>query len=328
MSVKSNILRELERNRGIFLSGEQLADTLQVSRTAIWKAMKQLEKEGYQIQAIPKKGYCLAGETDVISEEGIRLALPEEYQSRKILVFRETTSTNTLAKQAANEGEQEGLIIVAENQTAGRGRRGRSFFSVPGGNICISVLLRPQLQAADAVFLTTAACMAVHRAIEAVTGISTDIKWVNDLYYRGKKVCGILTEAVTDCESGRVDYLIPGIGINFRIRPEQFPAELREIAGALYEDDSNPQITRNRLAAEIIVQMERVVEELNHADRSFLEEYRRHSMLIGKEIWILTQGEPEAATAVDVDENGGLVVRLSDGSFRTLSSGEVSVRVR
>lgn len=326
MSVKSDVLTKLEENRGNYFSGEQLAEELQVSRSAVWKAMKQLEKEGYEILAVPNRGYCLPENIDVISEEGIRTFLPQEYQERKIVVYRETTSTNTLVKQAANDGAKEGLVIVAENQTAGRGRRGRGFVSVPGGNICMSLLLRPQLSAGDAVFITTAACVAVHRAIRSVTGIVTDIKWVNDLYYRGKKVCGILTEAVTDCETGRVDCVIPGIGINFNIAPEQFPEELREIAGALYENDRRIAVTRNQLVAQVIVQLDRIAGNLS--DHSFLEEYREHSMLLGQNIWVMTQGEPVAAVARDIDENGGLVIEYEDGRRAVLNTGEVTVRVR
>ncbi len=324
MSVKSDVLTMLEKQRGSYFSGEQLAEQLNVSRAAVWKAVGALKKEGYEILAAPNRGYCLPMDSDVLSEEGIRNYLPQECQSMHIEVYRETTSTNTLAKRAANEGAFAPAVYVAAMQTAGKGRRGRSFVSVPGGNICMSFLLKPALAAGDAVFITTAACVAVHRAIRKVTGIICDIKWVNDLYYQGKKVCGILTEAVTDCETGIVDCVIPGIGVNFNIAPEQFPEELREIAGALYAGDKRIPVTRSQLAAEIITQMLQILKELK--ERSFLKEYKEHSMLLGKQIWIYSGEEPEAALAVDVDENGGLVVELFDGQRRVLSTGEVTVR--
>lgn len=325
MSVKSDVLAMLEKQRGSYFSGEQLAEQLHVSRAAVWKAVGALKKEGYEILSGPNRGYCLPEGSDILSEEGIRNYLPQEYQSMQIEVYRETTSTNTLAKQAANEGRQAPAVFVASMQTAGRGRRGRSFLSVPGGNICMSFLLKPELAAADAVFLTTATCVAVHRAIRKVTGIRCDIKWVNDLYYQGKKVCGILTEAVTDCETGIVDCVIPGIGINFNIAPEQFPEELKDVAGALYAGDKRTPATRCQLAAEVITQMRHVLGELSQ--RSFLKEYREHSMLLGKQIWIYSGGEPEAALAVEIDENGGLVVELPGGGRRVLSTGEVTVRM-
>ena len=325
MSVKSDVLTMLEKMRGNYFSGEELAGQLGVSRTAVWKAVQALREDGYEILTGKNKGYCLPENSDFLSGEGIRNYLPEECRNMHLYVCRETGSTNTLAKEAANAGQEAPAVYIAAMQTAGRGRRGRSFLSVPGGNICMSFLLRPKMAAADAVFFTTATCVAVHRAIRNVTGIVCGIKWVNDLYYQGKKVCGILTEAVTDCETGIVDCVIPGIGINFNIAPELFPEELREIAGALYPGEKRIHVTRNRLAAEIIIQMFKVMGELQ--DRSFLKEYREHSILLGKKILVYAGSEPEDATALDVDGNGGLVVELSDGTKRVLSTGEVTVRV-
>lgn len=186
----------------------------------------------------------------------------------------------------------------------------------------MSLLLKPQMEASDAVFFTTATCVAVHRAIYKVTGIQTEIKWVNDLYYRGKKICGILTEAVTNCETGMVECVVPGIGINFNIAPEAFPEELREIAGALY-DGGSVSVSRNELIAEVVNQLFLVEQDLK--ERTFLKEYREHSMLIGQKIYILAN-EAEEATALDIDQNGGLVVQLADGTVKTLNTGEVSVR--
>ena len=325
MSIKKDVLAMLEKHRGNYFSGEELAEQLGVSRTAVWKAVRALEQEGYEILAGKNKGYCLPKESDLLSKEGICNYLPEEYKDLPLFVYRETDSTNTLAKQAANTGQQAPAVYVAAMQTAGRGRRGRSFVSVPGGNICMSFLLKPKLAATDAVFLTTATCVAVHRAIRKATGIICEIKWVNDLYYRGKKVCGILTEAVTDCETGMVDCVIPGIGINFNIMPEQFPEELKEIAGALYTGDKRIDVTRNYLAAEIIVQMFKILTEL--PEKSFVGEYREHSMLLGKKIYIYAGDRAEKATAVGIDENGGLVVELEGGERRVLTTGEVTVRV-
>lgn len=315
----------LEKQRGSYFSGEQLAKELHVSRAAVWKAVGALKKEGYEILATPNRGYCLPKSSDVLSEEGIRNYLPEEYRTMHMEVYRETTSTNTLAKQAANAGGKAPAVYVAEMQTAGRGRRGRSFFSVPGGNLCMSFLLKPEIAAGEAVFITTATCVAVQRAIRKVTGIICEIKWVNDLYYQGKKVCGILTEAVTDCETGIVDCVIPGIGINFNIAPEQFPEEIRDIAGALYTGEKRVLVTRSKLAAEIITQMFYVLSEL--PTRGFLKEYKEHSMVLGKAIQVYSGGEPEEALAVDIDENGGLVIKLPDGTMRVLSTGEVTVRM-
>lgn len=325
MSVKSDVLAMLEKQRGNYFSGEQLAEKLHVSRAAVWKAVGVLKKEGYGILATPNRGYCLQEDSDVLSGESIRNYLPEEYRAIHMEVYRETTSTNTLAKQAANAGGEAPAVYVAEMQTAGRGRRGRSFLSVPGGNLCMSFLLKPELAAGEAVLITTAACVAVQRAIRKVTGIICEIKWVNDLYYQGKKVCGILTEAVTDCETGIVDCVIPGIGINFNIAPEQFPEEIKEIAGALYNGDKRNFVTRSQLAAEIITQIFYVLPEL--PTRAFLKEYKEHSMVLGKQIFVYSGKEVQEALAVDIDGNGGLVIKLPDGTTRVLSTGEVTVRM-
>lgn len=324
MSIKSDVLRVLETQRGKYFSGEQLAADLSVSRAAVWKAVKALEKEGYQIHAVTNKGYSLMPETDVLSEEGIRAFLRSEYRDIPMQVMKETSSTNLLAKQAAIEGAPNGMLFAAEHQNAGRGRRGRSFLSKPGGSICMSLLLRPDMGAVDAVFYTTAACVAVRRAIFQVTGIQTEIKWVNDLYCQGKKVCGILTEAVTSCETGIVDCIILGIGINFNMAPEEFPKELLETAGALYKGGV-AESSRNELIAEITNQIFLIEKDLK--ERTFMEEYRKYSMLIGCQVLLLGSEEKEAQV-LDIDKDGGLVVRFLDGTVNVLHTGDVTVRVR
>lgn len=335
MSTRGNVLKALEENKGTTVSGGELANRLQISRAAIWKAIQELRRDGYRIDAITNKGYCLAPDSDVLSAEGILPHVKANFMADRIHIFRSLESTNLTAKKMALDGAPPGTVVIAEEQTKGRGRMGRSFHSPPAGGIYISFLLQPRFDAAKSVLITTAASAAVCKAIENVTGISCRIKWVNDIYLGEKKICGILTEAVTDFESGHIDYIVLGIGINYSTERTAFPEELSGIVGALFDSPqpSESAISRNRLIAEVIDQVLEINEKLE--SREFLADYKKRSFVLGKEILIiptagsdqernLTEGTP--ATAVDIDENGGLVVQYRDGSIETLNSGEISIR--
>lgn len=320
MSVKQSVRTLLELNRDRYLSGEGIAAELSVSRAAVWKAVKSLQTDGYLISAVPNRGYRLLPESDVLSDAGIRLFLAPQYREIPLDIRELTGSTNQDAKVLAVGGAVAGTVVLAEAQTGGRGRLGRSFYSPAGPGLYLSVVLRPGLEFSDAVLITTAAAVAVSRAIESVTGLSPQIKWVNDLYLDGKKICGILTEAVSGFESGTIESVVVGIGINFRENPG-LPAELRDVVGALYA--GSPAVTRNMLAGAVISNLLMLAESL--PDRSFLQEYRTRSMVLGKSIRFLENGVWQDAVAVDLDEGGGLVVETASGR-RTLSSGEISVR--
>ena len=232
MTTKDAILDLLWQNTDTYVSGAALAKTLGVSRTAVWKAIEQLREDGYSIDSVTNKGHRLSSESDVLSESGVRKYLGAK--GLKLLVYPSISSTNTVLKSLAEEGAEEGLCLIAGEQTAGRGRRGRSFFSPPNSGIYMSVLLRPALQAVDATSITACAAVAVAEAIESLAPVNAEIKWVNDIYVEGKKVCGILTEASLDCENGQVNYLIVGIGINTRVPDSDFPEELKSIAGSAF----------------------------------------------------------------------------------------------
>lgn len=330
MPTRENVLKALEENKGFAVSGGELANSLNISRAAIWKAIQELRKEGYRIDAITNRGYCLAPDSDVLSAEGILPYVKRDFMKGLIHVFKSVESTNLTAKKMALDGAPAWTVVISEEQTKGKGRLGRSFFS-PSGGIYISFILRPSLKAAKSVLITTAASVAVCEAIEKVTGISCRIKWVNDIYKDGRKICGILTEAVTDFESGNIDYIVLGIGINYNAPQSRFPEEISGIAGSLYE--GTPETGRNRLIAEIINQVLEINEKLLSKD--FIREYKNRSFILGKEILIIHAAAPNGgrnpaegtpATAVDIDEEGGLVVRHPDGRLETLKSGEVSIR--
>ncbi len=320
MSVKQSVRTLLEQNRDVYLSGEDIASQLSVSRAAVWKAVKSLQTDGYLISAVSNKGYRLLPESDILSDAGIRFSLAPQYRDISLDIRKLTGSTNQDAKALAVAGAAAGTVVLAEAQTTGRGRLGRSFYSPAGTGLYLSVVLRPAFSFSDAVLITTAAAVATARAIESVTGLSPQIKWVNDLYLNGKKICGILTEAVSDFESGTIESVVVGIGINFRENPE-LPEDLRAVVGALY--DESPAVTRNMLAGAVISNLLMLVESL--PDRSFLQEYRTRSLVLGKSIRFLENGVWQDAVAVDLNETGGLVVETAAGR-RTLSSGEISVR--
>ena len=336
MSTKGNVLKALEENKGLTVSGEELASQLNLSRASIWKAIQELRKEGYRIDAITNKGYCLSQDSDVLSIEGILPHVTGPFMSDRIHVYKSVESTNLTAKRMALDGAPYGTVVIAEEQTKGRGRMGRSFYSPPSSGIYMSFILEPRFDTAKSVLITTAASVAVCIAIEKVTGIPCQIKWVNDIYIGEKKICGILTEAVTDFESGHIDYIVLGIGINYSTAQAAFPKELSGIAGSLFDGEKqtcDDNISRNRLIAEVINQVSDINSRLE--SREFISDYKSRSFVIGKEILIiptiradkernLTEGI--RATAEDIDGDGGLVVRYPDGSSSTLNSGEISIR--
>lgn len=322
ISVKSRLLELLEQNRGITISGEQMARELECTRAAVWKAVKALQQEGYEIEAGPNKGYMLSEDNNILAEEGIRplLRQPEVY----LKLYQETDSTNRAAKQAAIAGEAgHGSVILACGQSCGRGRRGRSFYSPSQAGLYLSVILQPQGNLRESLLLTTEVAVAVYKAVRKITGIELDIKWVNDLYYKGKKVCGILTEAITDFESGEIQYAVVGIGLNLYEEEGGYPPELRGIAGGLYRNQREAEdVNRNRLAAEIVNCLLDETRELK-----LLPEYLSRNIVPGHRIQILDGKQSRSAYALAICQDGRLKVRERDGSESFLSYGEVSVIV-
>lgn len=322
ISVKSRLLELLEQNRGITISGEQMARELDCTRAAVWKAVKALQQEGYEIEAGPNKGYMLSEDNNILAEEGVRplLRQPEVY----LKLYQETDSTNRAAKQAAIAGEAgHGSVILACGQSCGRGRRGRSFYSPSQAGLYLSVILQPQGNLRESLLLTTEAAVAVYKAVRKITGIELDIKWVNDLYYKGKKVCGILTEAITDFESGEIQYAVVGIGLNLYEEEGGYPPELRGIAGGLYRNQREAEdVNRNRLAAEIVNCLLDETRELK-----LLPEYLSRNIVPGHRIQILDGKQSRSAYALAICQDGRLKVRERDGSESFLSYGEVSVIV-
>ncbi len=241
----------------------------------------------------------------------------------RISVEREVTSTNDIMKSFANEGAAEGEVLIAQYQTAGKGRLSRSFYSPKDSGIYMSVLLRPNLPVQDAVRITTSAAVAVRRAIISFTDEPVAIKWVNDIYMRDKKVCGILTESSVNVESGMLDYAVLGIGVNVTQPSGSFPDALKAIAGSVFEDFA-PENIYDRLAAEILNQLKTVIDD--PAAPEIVNEYRANSWLDGRCVDVIAGNESYPAKVIGVSDDFGLAVQTYSGERKVLTFGEVSVK--
>lgn len=318
MDLKQAILRELEKANGQYCSGEALAAKFSVSRNAVWKAVKALEKEGIVLSCVRNRGYALLS-GDVLTESSVGQLLGDGYHIRFV---RRTSSTNDDARTLAAQGAPAWTAVIAEEQTCGRGRFSRPFYSPPHSGLYLSVLLRPKLDAKDTLFLTTCAAVAVAEAVEAVSGKYAEIKWVNDVYLDGKKVSGILTEASFDVESNTLDYAVIGIGVNVC---GTIPEEIAPNAASIFGEGEVPIQARAHLAAEIVRRLRFYCDHIG--ERSFYGEYRRRCFVIGRAVNVYSGSFSEAGTVVDLDENCFLKVRFKDDTIRTFSAGEISLKI-
>ncbi len=322
MTLKEQLRGLLEENRGVYISGEDIAKRLYCTRGAVWKAIKALRTEGLRIDAVTNRGYCLEDSSDVLSETGIRRYLCGE---RDIFVLKTVGSTNAYLRELAQKCASEGTFVVSSEQTCGQGRCGRSFFSPADTGLYMSILLRPRVAVNEAVKITSVAAVAVSIALEKTCGAMPEIKWVNDIYISGKKVAGILTEAAFDMENGALDYAVLGIGINVYPSENGFPEELSDIAGAVLEQRAGD--LRNRLAATVYENFMLLYALLPNT--GYLDEYRKRLMWRGEQIFVLSgiDGKDKTpAVLVDIDNNCALKVRYEDGSCGTLTSGEITIR--
>ena len=324
MNTKEQLLALFEQNRGTYFSGETLAEQLQISRTAVWKAVNALRGDGYPIVAAQNKGYALAPHSDILSAAGVEKYLAGAAADVSVHVIPTVDSTNTRVKEIAGSGEPEGYVLIASQQTAGRGRRGHSFFSPEGTGVYLSILLRPHYASAEqASALTTMAAVAVCEAIEDVSDSRAQIKWVNDVFIGSRKVCGILTEASFSMEDGSLEYAVLGVGIN-AVTPEGgFPEEIRDIAAAVFSEPADDG--KNRLAAAFLNRFMAIYTDPDPS--AYVERYRRRCMVIGREVQVISPTETRTALALDVDSACRLIVRFPDGHEETLFSGEIRVKL-
>ena len=322
---REKVLTLLREQEG-YLSGEELSRELGLSRAAVWKAVEALRKDGYSIEARTGLGYRLTAAPDALTErEGRRFLGKGGILGRELHCLDTIDSTNSYAKRIAMTGAPEGTVVIANDQTAGRGRMGRQFQSPRDKGIYLSVLLRPEMEPQRLMPVTAMAGVAVCDAVEKVCGVRPGLKWPNAPVIGNRKLCGILTEMSLEGETGRVQYLVLGIGINVGQEAEDFSPDVAAIATSLSAYLGRP-VSRPELAAALICELERLYETLKAGDLSeYLEAYRRDCVNLGKTVQLLGE-EREVVTAVDIDGEFGLVVRTGDGGEKTVRSGEVSVR--
>lgn len=316
------ILELLRRQEG-FLSGEDIGRELSITRAAVWKGIKKLREEGYEIEAVTNRGYRLTNPETMYNKRELEQGLKTKTMGQSIYFYEETDTTNNRARELALEGAPEGTLVVAEKQTAGRGRRGKVWESPLGTGIWMSLVLRPQIMPAEASVLTLLCGLATAEAIEAETGLSAGIKWPNDILINGKKAVGILTEM--DCEMSEVHFVIPGIGIN--VNTTSFPPEIADIATSLYLE-CGKTVSRRRLVHKVLERLEEHYETFLRTGSftAMLEDYRKHCITLGKEVHVLGR-EPFFAEALDITPEGELLVRRADnGKEEVVFSGEVSIR--
>ena len=326
MSAKEKILEILDNNKGSYVSGEELAASIGISRAGIWKNIKALQKDGYLIDAVTNKGYSLRDNNDVFDEEKIRGYLTIPQDCIDIQILKETESTNSAAYKMALSGAKEGLVIISRQQSMGRGHKGHSFYSPAGSGIYLSLLLRPDnLSQQDTGFITCMGAAAMCKSLREVSGKDIGIKWVNDLFLNDKKTCGILTEGALDLESGSLDFCVTGCGVNLYPPKDGFPKELSDIAGSLFEDYTFD--AGSRITAGFLNHFFEYYEEFKKGNHDgFLNDYRSYSLIIGKDILIEIDQKEYKAHITSIDDKCRLVIDYENISDYHLEPGKGSVR--
>lgn len=343
MKTKEKVLEILLKNKNSAVSGEKLAAECDVSRAAIWKAVTALRDTGYEINGTTNGGYIFTGNADIFSKEVFVQQLEENYPSIKydVETFEQIDSTNTYAKQLiiqagalktpdgklSQTGKKlQNKIIVAESQTAGKGRLGRTFVSPAKTGIYISMIIIPEQGISDPALLTTSAAVAVCRVLSKLYNLNTKIKWINDIFAQGKKLCGILTEGFANFESRTIESAVIGIGINVKENPD-LPDDVKAIATSIQALAENSQIDRCKLAAMIGGETLSILQE---DSKKVLQEYKSLSFLIGENVMVYPViGDAKSAynaKVMDIDENANLVVKNDEGKIISLNSGEVSLK--
>ena len=331
------LLDMLIEQNGRPLSGEEAALHLGLSRVSVWKAMQKLRDEGYEIEGGKNKGYILKSSSDVLNAFSIEKNLSAFAQSvckGKVEVFKTIDSTNTEAKRRLTSSSRaeslHGTVLFAEHQSAGRGRFSRSFYSPRGAGLyfslifCPSIPARTEKEVPSSALYTAISATVICRCLKAL-GFAPQIKWVNDIYLNGKKICGILSEGIIDMETSSVQAVIIGIGLN--VKESNFPPELKNKAGALFSEAEDLPLNRNVLASSIISSLIEALYGL-HSQNTLMEEYKSLSLLTGKKVKVQPfAGTPYQALVLGISDLGHLIIETDDGKKNELISGEVSLSV-
>jgi len=345
MTTKEKVLEILTQNAENPVSGEKLAETCGISRAAIWKAVKSLREQGCNIEGTTNGGYVLHGTADILTTDTVTQELKANYpnlSSSHIETFSVIDSTNTYAKrllaECGNLRQPDGQlteagqkyhksIYIAECQTAGRGRLGRTFYSPEKTGIYLTVIYAPLGGITQPALLTAFSAVAACRVLSRLYKIEPKIKWINDIYTNGKKISGILTEGSTNFETGQIESAVIGIGINIANNPDIFPPEVAAVAGSITGNDKEQsQITRSQLSAQVAGEILTILEE---EPVKVMQEYKNLSFMIGQTVEVHPVIGDDmsvySAKVIDIDNNAGLVVETADGTVKSLNSGEVSL---
>lgn len=323
MNVKTEILKIL-RNTSGYVSGQELCKQLGVSRTAIWKVINHLKEEGYLIEAVSNKGYKLMNTPDVISTSELESRINTEIIGQKIKYYEEVDSTNTVAKRIAEEKDTNGLLVIAEKQIQGKGRRGRNWDSPKGTGIFMSIILKPRINPSNASMLTLIAALSVIRSFKKLLSVEAFIKWPNDIVINGKKVCGILTEM--SAEIDYINHVIVGIGIN--VSTKEFPSEISTVATSLFIE-GNESISRAEIVSNILEEFETCYKVFLETENLvyLVEQYNKVLINMGREVRIMERDKEYLAIALGINERGELIVEESETKqIKHIIAGEVSVR--
>jgi len=318
----NELLLLLLSKKSSYVSGEEISEKFGVSRTAVWKQVNHLRKLGYEIDSVPRVGYCLKRSPDLLLPEEIIQNSRLEFLARKIYYYPSIGSTNDEAKKLAQNRAPHGTLVIAEEQTGGKGRLGRTWISPPREGIWLSIILRPSLEPYEAPRITMTCAVAAAKAIRKVAGIDCRIKWPNDLLVEGKKVAGILTEMSADMDS--INFVVTGIGIN--VNNTDFPAEIKETATSL-KLASGKNVDRLKILTEFLSQFEGFYRDLENGDfEKILGEWRELSCNLGKRVRIIGRNSELEGIALDVDSDGALLVKTDGGTVERVLSGDVSLR--
>ncbi|WP_113672429.1 biotin--[acetyl-CoA-carboxylase] ligase [Vallitalea guaymasensis] len=306
-----------------YISGEEISKQLGVSRTAIWKVINRLKEEGYEIESVTRKGYRLLSSPDILNSEELHYNLNTEIIGNKIINFDKLDSTNQQAKKLALEGASNGTVVIAEEQTAGKGRRGKMWVSPPGTGIWMSAILRPSVMPENASMLTLVAGLAVCKAVREITNLEASIKWPNDIVVNGKKICGLLTEMNSEIDF--INFVVVGIGINVNI--EKFPPELDNIATSLMIE-GNQSYQRKILVKRTLEIFEDYYKKYLETEdlTKIIEEYNEHCINIGRKVRVTGRKQDITGNVKCVTNKGELIVTDQQGEDIVVTSGEVSVR--
>ena len=321
--INDLIINIFKKKANSFVSGQDISNTIKVSRTAVWKHIEGLRKSGYLIESIPSKGYRLVEMPDILSIDEIRKTLQAGFIGKELLFFDEVDSTNDVAMQSGAKGLAEGLVVLSEGQYHGKGRMGRTWVSPKNVNLYISILLRPDISPQYAPVMTMMSAISTARAIKEVTGLETNIKWPNDILIDRKKVSGILTEM--NAEQERINYIVAGIGINVNMKKQDFPEDLRMPATSLSEC-LGKRVDRMNLLFTLIKILEQDYEELKKDGiMSIFRKWRKGCDILNRRIKVSLPGEEITGVAEDFTPEGGLVMRLDGREKRIIYAGDVLI---